>query len=126
MGDEKDKQPASPAVPKNSRLVAQAVPLIQRPDFLVSGSSNSELNCRTALLFPASAPLTKDAVEPRTGRAKPPIGKKRKGMTDATTLDLQAVWTHVSKPPGQDGAAVLVFLHGFYTFVTIDVAGACA
>src|SRR5947207_1181456 len=30
------------------------------------------------------------------------------------------------KPPGSDGAGVLVFLHGFYTFVTIEATGACA
>ncbi len=109
---------------KKSKPVTLAVPPAQRSDFLVSGSSSADLNCRTALLFPESAPLADQAVRGADRRAV--TVKKRSDKTESTTLDLQAVWAHVTKPPTPEGAAVLIFLHGFYTFVTIDAAGACA
>lgn len=107
---------------KATKPITVAVPPVQRLDFLVSGSSDANLNCKTALLFPDAAPLTDQAVVGPDRRAK--AVAKRKDKTESTTLDLQAVWAHVTKPPA-DGAAVLVFLHGHVTFVTIDKAGDC-
>src|SRR5262245_13095006 len=107
---------------KPAKPITVAVPPVQRLDFLVSGSSDANLNCKTALLFPDAAPLKDEAVVGPDLRAK--AVAKRKDKTESTTLDLQAVWAHVTKPPA-DGAAVLVFLHGHVTFVTIDKAGDC-
>lgn len=123
-GTRSAKRPAKPTPASKAPPVAQAVPPAQRSDFLVSGSSNADLNCRTALLFPKSAPLADLAVVGPDHRAK--LVRQRKDKTESTTLDLQAVWAQVVKPPVKNETAVLVFLHGFYTFVTIDVAGQCA
>src|SRR5262245_13252635 len=118
MGDTKAAKPKK----KAPKPITVAVPPVQRLDFLVSGSADANLNCKTALLFPDAAPLKDEAIVGPDRRAK--TVAKRKDKTESTTLDLQAVWAHVTKPP-TDGAAVLVFLHGHVTFVTIDKAGDC-
>lgn len=108
-----------------AKPVTVAIHPVQRRDFLVSGAGEARLNCRTALLFPDSAPMADQAVAGPDRRAKATAVRKA-DKTESSTLDLQAVWAHVAKPPVRNESSVLVFLHGHYTHVTINHDGTCA
>jgi len=102
MGDDKSKPKPTPA--------AVCTPPLQRADFFAT-------DCKSALLFPDSAPLADLA---KAHQCVPRKGKHH------TPLDLQALWAHVRMKSANDTPAVLVFLHGFYGYVTIDAAGKTA
>ncbi len=124
MGDGKT-QKAPPQAPRKpaggsagSPPATPAKTYQQRQAFLAG-------DCQTAMLFPDSAPLTSQAVK---GNSALRVSGKRRTNNPGpvTTLDLQAVWTHVHIPKdakATDDFGVLILLHGHYTFVTIDEQG---